>query len=46
MIKLNQTEEVELTDEIKAEIIEKMTEELYSVNNLELMLYKNRNEHK
>ena len=45
-IKLSQTEEVELTDEIKAEIIEKMTEELYSVNNLELMLYKNRNDHK
>lgn len=46
LIKLSQTDEVELTDEIKAEIIEKMTEELYSVNNLELMLYKNRNEHK
>ena len=45
-IKLNETAEVELTDEVKAEIIEKMTEELYSTNNLELMLYKNRNEHK
>lgn len=40
-IKLQETDEVELTDEIKAEIIEKMTEELYSDNNIEMMFYEN-----
>ena len=40
-IKLEQTDEVELNDEIKAEIVEKMTEELYSANNLEKMYYEN-----
>ncbi len=43
-IKLQETDEVELNDEIKAEIIEKMTEDLYSKNNLEKMYYENHKE--
>lgn len=44
-IKLQETDEVELNDTIKQEIIDKMTEELYTDNNLEMMYYENHQDH-